>query len=149
MSAQAITLAADIAAGGTLTAESGITFIVPSQSSLSSPETMEIAYMPLHWPAPEPGETPMHVFHLDVAITGSTVPSLPNPAEVVIQMDLTTVPAGHRAWLLEWSSPAGWTLVPEQRYDPLSGVLTVRTDRPGIYGLITAEFPDIRLPSFS
>jgi hypothetical protein len=148
-----LSLTTSLADGGSIASPTGITFTVPPQtSSFPTTDALTLAYSTIPWPAESPGSAPLLAFRLDAFVADAfvadaSVAPLSNPATVEVQLDPAAVPSGQRAWLFEWSPKGVWLLLPNQHFDPLTGMLTVRTDHPGNFGLTVADIRRTYLPS--
>ena len=148
MSLPPLSLTTSLADGGSLASPAGVTFTVPPQTaSLPTSDALVLAYTTIPWPAKSPGSAPLLAFRLDATVADAFVAPLSNPATVEVQLDPAAVPSGQRAWLFEWSPQGVWLLLPNQHFDPLTGLLTVRTDHPGNFGLAVADIRRTYLPS--
>jgi predicted outer membrane repeat protein len=143
--------------GAVLTTTSGVTITVPPQGASLRPDAADVAqslvitYAPVDAPAELPGDVPLSFFKVAVGIAGRSVPTLTNPLTMALPVDTSKVPAGQRPWLYEWTDGGRWSVVPNQTYDPATGLVTAPTKRLGTYALTTAllrrnYFPRIGRP---
>jgi hypothetical protein len=145
-----LSLTAALADGAALASPDGVTFSVPPQPSLlSTSDSLTLTYSPVPWPAKPPGSLPLRAFRLDASLADAAASPLANPATVEVQLDLAALPPTQRPWLFEWSPQGAWLLLPDQHFDPLTGRITARTRRPGLFALAVADIRTTFLPSVS
>jgi hypothetical protein len=154
---QAPTTAAGTTAGGAvLTTTTGVTITVPPQTSLrpAAPQiagSLVITYAQVDTPAEPPGDVPLSFFEVSMDVDGVGVSTLVNPATLELPVDPAHVPAGQIARLFEWTAASSsWSLVADQSYDPVTGLVTAPIHRLGTYVLVSAAasqwwFPIITL----
>jgi hypothetical protein len=139
--------------GAVLTTTSGITVTVPPQGTSLRPDAAQIGgslvitYAPSGVLTP-PGDVPLSFFDVAVSIDDSPIATLTNALTMELPVDPALVPAGQRPWLFELTSRSSslvslssgrWSLVPNQTYDPATGLVTAPTNRLGTYVLVTAS----------
>jgi hypothetical protein len=154
---QAPTTAAGTTAGGAvLTTTTGVTITVPPQTSLrpAAPQiagSLVITYAQVDTPAEPPGDVPLSFFEVSMDVDGVGVSTLVNPATLELPVDPAHVPTGQIARLFEWTAASSsWSLVADQSYDPVTGLVTAPIHRLGTYVLVSAAasqwwFPIITL----
>jgi hypothetical protein len=127
-----------------------------------------ITYAQVDTPAEPPGDVPLSFFEVSMDVDGVGVITLTNPATLELPVDAAMVPPGQRPWLYEWIteeergerseereeesdaltshssslislSSGRWSVVPNQTYDPATGLVTAPTNRLGTYALVTAS----------
>ena len=149
------TVTGTTASGAVLTTTTGVTVTVPPQTALRPVApitgTLVITYAQVDTPAEPPGDVPLSFFEVSMDVDGVGVITLTNPATLELPVDAAMVPPGQRPWLFEWTAASSsWSLVADQSYDPVTGLVTAPTNRLGTYVLVSAAasqrwFPIITL----
>jgi hypothetical protein len=150
------TVTGTTASGAVLTTTTGVTITVPPQTSLrpAAPQiagSLVITYAQVDTPAEPPGDVPLSFFEVSMDVDGVGVSTLVNPATLELPVDPAHVPTGQIARLFEWTAASSsWSLVADQSYDPVTGLVTAPIHRLGTYVLVSAAasqwwFPIITL----
>jgi hypothetical protein len=146
--------------GAVLTTTSGVTVTVPPQTAARSDAalvggSLVITYAPSGVLTP-PGDVPLSFFDVAMSIDDSPVTTVTNALTMELPVDPALVPAGQQPWLFELTSHSSpltssadggrWLVVPNQTYDPATGLVTAPTNRLGTYALVTAAMRWVYVP---